>query len=140
MATRYAVERTIEAAPERVWALLTDGGSWPEWNPTIVSFQGTVALGEKVKLVSTVNPKRAFTLEVVEFDGPRQMVWSDGMPLGLFKGERTYRLTPDGAGTVFAMEETYSGLLEPLISRSIPDMTQSFADFADGLKHAAERE
>jgi hypothetical protein len=67
------------------------------------------------------------------------MVWADGMPLGLFKGVRTYRLTPQVDGpTTFLMEEVFSGLLEPMISKSIPDMTESFELFADGLKRAAE--
>ena len=61
------------------------------------------------------------------------------MPLGLFKGVRTYTLTPQGDGTTeFSMEEVFSGLLEPLISKSIPDMSESFEQFADGLKRAAE--
>jgi hypothetical protein len=36
------------------------------------------------------------------------------------------------------MREVYSGPLAGLISRSIPDMTESFEQFADGLKEAAE--
>jgi hypothetical protein len=36
------------------------------------------------------------------------------------------------------MEEVFSGLLEPMITKSIPDMTESFELFADGLKQAAE--
>jgi hypothetical protein len=36
------------------------------------------------------------------------------------------------------MEEVYSGLMAPLITRSIPDLTESFEKFADGLKEAAE--
>jgi hypothetical protein len=88
---------------------------------------------------SVVNPKRAFKLKVTEFSPPRSMVWADGMPLGLFKGVRTYRLQPQEDGTtLFSMEEVFSGLLEPMISRSIPDMTESFDQFADGLKRAAE--
>jgi hypothetical protein len=138
VATSYSVSRTIAADQERVWALLADAGSWTEWNPTIISLEGTIAVGNKVKLVSTVNPKRAFKLAVTEMDEPRHMTWADGMPLGLFKGVRKYTLTPTDAGTVFTMEEVYSGLLEPLISKSIPDMSQSFEDFADGLKRAAE--
>ena len=31
-----------------------------------------------------------------------------------------------------------SGLLEPMISKSIPDMTDSFGQFADALKRTAE--
>ena len=138
MATTYTVTRTIDATPEAVWSLLADATSWTQWNPTIVSFDGSIAVGEKVELVSTVNPKRAFSLKVTEMAEPRRMVWADGMPLGLFKGVRTYTVTPDNGGTVFTMEEVFSGLLEPLISRSIPDMSDSFEEFADGLKRAAE--
>jgi len=67
------------------------------------------------------------------------MVWSDGMPLGLFKGARTFSLTPQDDGTTeFFMEEVYTGLMAPMITKSIPDMTDSFEQFADGLKAAAE--
>jgi hypothetical protein len=139
MSTSYRVSRTINATPETIWGLLTDGSSWIEWNPTIVSFDGTISLGQRVKLVTTVNPKRAFKLNVDEFEAPRRMVWSDGMPLGLFKGTRTYALEAAGDGaTEFVMEEVYTGLLAPLITKSIPDMTESFGEFADGLKTAAE--
>ena len=66
------------------------------------------------------------------------MVWSDGMPLGLFKGERTYLLDERDGTTTFSMTEEYTGLLAGLITKSIPDMTDSFTEFADGLKAAAE--
>jgi hypothetical protein len=36
------------------------------------------------------------------------------------------------------MEEVYSGPLAPLITRAIPDLTDSFAQFAEGLRAAAE--
>lgn len=137
--TSYKVTRSIEADPDTIWALLADTAKWKAWNPTIISIDGTIAEGQKVKLVSTVNPNRAFRLNVTKVDSPREMVWSDGMPLGLFKGERTYRLTPQSDGsTEFSMEEVYTGLMAPLITKSIPDMTESFGEFADGLKAAAE--
>jgi hypothetical protein len=67
------------------------------------------------------------------------MVWSDGMPLGLFRGVRTFSLRAVGAErTEFSMQERYSGLLAGLITRAIPDLTESFAQFAEGLKSAAE--
>ena len=137
--TTYAVERTIRAEPDVIWALLTDAGSYPSWNPSVLGIEGTISLGEKIKLTSAVNPKRAFKLTVERFSPPHMMVWTDGMPLGLFKGVRTYTLTPgsDGA-TEFSMQEVFSGLLEPLISKSIPDLSESFEQFADGLKAAAE--
>ena len=135
--TEYAVTRTINAPADRIWALLTDAAGYTTWNPTIVSLEGDIAVGEKINLVSTVNPKRAFKLNVVEISA-QKMVWADGMPLGLFKGERTFSVTPTNGGTEFSMLEVYTGLLAPLITKTIPDMTDSFAEFADGLKKAAE--
>ena len=35
-------------------------------------------------------------------------------------------------------EEVYTGLMAGMITKSIPDMTDSFNQFADGLKAAAE--
>lgn len=66
------------------------------------------------------------------------MVWEGGMPLGLFRGVRRFTLTPSGRGTDFHMSEEFSGLLAPLITRSIPDLTPSFEKFANGLKALAE--
>ena len=138
MSLRYKVQRTIQARPERIWELLTDSAGYASWNPTVVSLEGRIAVGETIKLVSTVNPKRTFSLKVTELEGPRRMVWSDGMPLGLFKGVRTYSLRPTDAGSEFDMEEVYSGPLAPLITRAIPDLTDSFVRFAEGLKAASE--
>jgi hypothetical protein len=136
---RYFVRRTIDAAPQRVWALLTDAGSYADWNPAVVSIEGPIALGGTISLVSIVNPKRTFKLTVSELEPPRRMVWSDGMPLRLFRGVRTYRLSPVGEGrTEFEMEEVFSGFLAPLITKAIPDMTESFDRFADGLQRGAE--
>ena len=137
---KYRVSRTINSTPETIWKLLTDAPGYAEWNPAVIEVEGRIAPGEKIKLTSVVNPKRAFNLEVTAFDPPHRMVWADGMPLGLFRGVRTYALTPGAGGsTEFTMEEVFSGLLEPLISKSIPDMTDSFEQFADGLKKAAEQ-
>lgn len=138
MTTKYSVSATIDAGPEKVWALLTDASTYRDWNSAVVSIDGTIARGEKIRLVSAVNPKRTFTLTVTELDAPRRMVWADGMPLGLFKGVRTYTLRPVGGQTEFTMEEVFSGPLAPLITKTIPDMTDSFELFAGGLKSAAE--
>lgn len=139
MGLSYAVARTIDAAPDVVWSLLTDAGGYARWNTSILKLDGKIVLGETIQLVSVVNPKRTFKLKVTRFEPPHTMVWADGMPLGLFKGERTYTLaaTPSG-GTEFSMVEEFSGLLAPLITKAIPDMTESFSLFADGLKGAAE--
>ena len=137
--TTYSVKRTINADQQTVWNLLTDASSYLDWNPAVLGIEGRIAPGKKIELTSIVNPDRQFSLTVSEFEPPSHMVWSDGMPLGLFKGVRTYTVASNEDGTSeFSMEEVYSGLMAPLITKSIPDMTDSFEQFADGLKSAAE--
>lgn len=137
--TTYSVTRTINAQPQIIWDLLTNAGAYPQWNPAVLGIEGRIEDGSKIKLTSIVNPDRQFTLNVTEVRAPNHMVWWDGMPLGLFKGVRTFEVTPQGDGTSeFKMEEVYSGLMAPLITKSIPDQTDAFNQFADGLKEAAE--
>ena len=138
MAKRYHVSRHIDAPVQRVWALLTDSASYRAWNRAVVSIEGPITEGATISLVSIVNPKRTFKLKVTEMTPPNRMVWGDSMPLGLFEGERTYRLEEVAGGTEFSMTELLSGPLSGLITRTIPDMTDSFNQFADGLKTAAE--
>lgn len=95
--------------------------------------------GGTIRLVSIASPQRTFSLTVTSMQAPVRMVWSDGMPWGLFRGVRTYQLDPVSTGTAFTMTEEFSGPLAGLIARSIPDLTASFDQFADGLQAAAER-
>ncbi len=58
----------------------------------------------------------------------------------LFKGVRKFELKPrpDGS-TDFAMEERFSGLMLPLVKKSLPDFRPIFGRYADDLKREAER-
>jgi hypothetical protein len=135
----FASSITIHAAPETIWAILTDAPAYPEWNPTVDKVEGTIERGQKIKVFAKISPDRAFPVKVSEFKPSEKMVWSGGMPLGLFKGERTFTLTPGADGSVeFAMREVFSGLMSPLIERSIPDLQPEFDRFADALKRKAE--
>ena len=138
MATTYTVARRIEAQPEQVWQLLTDAAGYARWNRAVLSLEGTIAPGNVINLVSIANPKRAFKLMVTAMTKPNLMIWADGMPLGLFTGVRTFHVEPREGVTHFAMTEVYSGLLAPIFTKAIPDLTESFNGFADSLKAAAE--
>ncbi|MEA2133361.1 MAG: hypothetical protein QOC68_1270 [Solirubrobacteraceae bacterium] len=135
----YDAAATIEAPPETIWAILTDAPAYAEWDSGVERVEGRIAPGEKIKVVSEANPGRAFPVKVTAFEPARAMTWSGGMPLGLFKGVRTFALTPDGATTRFTMREEYSGPMLGLIWRSMPDLGPSFEQFARGLKQRAER-
>lgn len=135
----YSATTTIEASPETIWAILTDAPSYPQWDPVADRIEGRIAPGETIKAYTKLSPGRAFPAKVTEFEPGRKMVWSGGMPLGLFKGVRTFTLEPQGdSATRFTIREVFSGPLLPLIGRSIPDMNSPFEQFVAGLKSRAE--
>ena len=130
----------INASPERIWAILIDGARYPDWDSGVLSVEGRVAPGETITVVSAANPGRTFPVKVTEFNPNRSMTWTGGMPLGLFKGVRTFTLTSVGDGiTRFNLREEYSGPLLSMMWRSMPDLGPSFTQFANGLKRNAER-
>ena len=135
----FATTIAVDAPAATVWSLLTDAAGYPVWNSTVEKIDGRIAAGEKVTVHAKASPGRAFPLRVSVFEAPTRMIWTGGMPLGLFKGERTFTLTPDASGNVeFSMREQYTGWMAPWISRSIPDLQPAFDEFARDLKRAAE--
>lgn len=135
----FATSTLIQATPQAVWAVLTDGAQWAQWNPTVDKVEGKIAPGEKISVHVKLSPGRAFPVKVSAFEPPNRMVWTGGMPLGLFKGERTYTLTPKAGGVEFSMREAFTGLMAPLITKSIPDMQPAFDEFAAALKRRCEQ-
>jgi hypothetical protein len=135
----FETSTTIDATPERVWEILADTASWSDWDSGVVGVEGEPGEGNRVKITSELNPKRAYPVKITEFEPNRRMAWRGGVPLGLFKGVRTYTLTPEAEGrTRFDIREEFTGPLLPLIWRTLPDMNDSFRQFANGLKQRAE--
>jgi len=135
----FSTTTSIEASPDTIWAILTDAAGYPEWDPGMERLEGRIAPGEKVKAFTKLSPGRAFPATVTEFVPGQKMTWTGGMPLGLFKGERTFTLTPQGDNaTKFTLREVFTGLLLPIFGRSIPDLTPTFEEFVAALKNRAE--
>ena len=135
----YSASTTINASPEIIWKLLVATVDWSSWDPGTDRIEGTVALGQRLKVYSKQSPGRAIPVRVTEFNPNRSMTWTGGMPLGLFKGVRTFVLTLQDDGSVrFDLREEFSGPLLPLIGKFLPDMTETFQNSVAGLKSAAE--
>jgi hypothetical protein len=134
-----SVTTEINASPEKIWGILTDASKYTDWDPGMISLTGKIAPSEKITIYAKISPKRAFKVTVSEFNVNRKMVWSSGMPLGLFKGVRTFTLEPLQNGQVrFSLQEVFSGPMLTMIGSSIPDMNPTFAEFAAALKKRAE--
>ncbi len=129
----YRVRCEIRAPRERVWALLTDAKRFPAWNSTVTSLDGVIAVGQKLTLRVPIS-ERTFHPRVRELVANERMVWADGFA-PMFRGVRTFTL---GGGTTFEMAEVFSGLMLPMIRRSLPDFTDAFAAYATDLKRTAE--
>lgn len=135
----FSAATNISATPEAIWRILADAPNYPAWDPSVDRIEGTLRLGERLVAYSKLSPGRGFPLKVTEFTPGQRMTWVGGMPLGLFKGERTFTLATRPDGTVdFTLREEFSGPLLPLIGRSLPDMTEAFEGFVAGLKSRAE--
>ena len=130
--TTVAIE--IQAEANAVWALLTHAADYPKWSSTVVGIEGDIALGNTIKLRSTLDPKRTFKLKVKEFSPPNRLVWGDAM------GKRTYEVTDKGEGKLlFTMHEKIGGPVFPLFAHMIPSFDESFDQFATDLKRRAEQ-
>ncbi len=136
----FEANALIAADAEQIWKILTDGKRLESSSLGITRIEGSIVSGGRFRLWSEVSPGRAFSLRVGVFDRPRKMTWEGGMPLGLFKGVRTFTLTPEGKGVRFQTREEFTGLMAPLIAKSMPDLTPSFRKFVDGVKRLAEQQ
>ncbi|HMV70390.1 MAG TPA: SRPBCC domain-containing protein [Myxococcota bacterium] len=134
---RYAVRVHLRATPAAVWARLTDAAGFPRWNSTVESIEGDIAPGSRLQIRVPAAPGRTFTPTVVAWEAERHMTWSDGF-YPMFRGVRTFALTPGDGGTTFDMVETFQGLFVPLVARSLPDFGPIFDRYAADLRAACE--
>lgn len=108
------VSVSIRASPAAVWSLLTDSQNMTNWNSTIISCEGAIALNQKIKIRSTLAPNRVFKLKIVEYDPCKTLSWGDSM------GTRVFRLESFENITKVTVSETIGGPLFPIFARMIP--------------------
>lgn len=133
----YAVSIDIDAPAAAVWARLTDAKAFPSWNSTVKSIEGEITQGSKLAIKVPISD-RTFTPKVAVLEPEKRMVWADGMA-PMFRGERTFTLTPSGKGTTFSMTEVFAGVMLPMIKGSLPDFRPVFDQYAADLKRASEK-
>ena len=126
------VSTEIKADASIIWTLLTNATDFSRWNSTVVSIEGEIQQGEKIKLKTTLDPNRTFKLKVKEMIPDQKLVWGDAM------GKRTYTLDKSASGTIFTMTEKIGGLMFPLFANKIPSFDESFEQFASDLQKEAE--
>ncbi len=134
----------IDAPPERVWAVLTDFGRHPAWNPFIREISGEVREGARLVVGLGPPDKKPMTFRptVVEAEPNRSLVWLGVLVAPwLFRGEHRFRLEPLGRGRArFHHGEAFGGALVPLLRRSLDTDTRRGFELMNGaLKREAEQ-
>jgi hypothetical protein len=135
-------EIEIEATPARVWEILTDFASYPEWNPFIRAIEGEPKEGTRVeaRIAPPGGHEMTFKPTVLEATPERELRWLGRLLVpGIFDGEHTFRIEPAGEGRVrFTQSERFSGVLVPLFGKTLEKTKRGFAEMNEALKRRAE--
>jgi hypothetical protein len=134
----------IDATPERVWQVLSEFGAYPQWNPFIVRAEGRAQAGSRLVMRMQPVGARGITLRptVTQATPGHRLRWRGrlGLP-GIFDAEHAFTITPRPEGGVWlSQDETFTGLLVPLMARSLDRHTlPAFEAMNAALKHRAEQ-
>ena len=133
----------INASAERVWGILTDFASYPQWNPFIRHISGELKVGERLDVRLEPPGGRGITLRptVLSAEANRGLRWLGHLLVpGLFDAEHSLLIQPLEESRVrFIQSEMFEGLLVPLLARSLDNNTlRGFEEMNGALKERAE--
>jgi hypothetical protein len=132
----------IDAAPETVWAVLSDLPSYPSWNPFIREARGGLSAGERLHLQMQPERGRAmrFRPTVLTAEPNRELRWRGRLVApGVFDGEHRFAIEPIAGGSRLLQEERFTGVLVPLLARGLRTRTlPAFEQMNEAVKERAE--
>jgi hypothetical protein len=130
----------IDATPSAVWAVLTDTGSYGEWNPFLRRLDGELRTGATLEVEIAPPGGRAMTFKptVLAADDHRELRWLGRLIAPrIFDGEHRFQLEAiPGGGTRFTQAERFTGLLVRLFP--LEKTRLGFEQMNRALKQRAE--
>jgi len=136
-------EIEIDASAERVWDILTDFASYPQWKPFIRRISGELQVGERLEVRLEPPDSRGITLRPTVLRAePNRLLWWVGhlMVPGIFDGEHSLVIEPlEGNRVRFVQHEAFKGVLVRPLARSLDKSTlRGFEEMNGALKERAE--
>jgi Uncharacterized conserved protein len=136
-------EIEINAAPEKVWRILTDFADYPKWNPFIRRIEGVPAVGERLKIFIQPTGAKGFAFKpkVLAAKKEKELRWLGKFFVsGLFDGEHFFKIEKSGENKVkFVQGENFSGLFVSFLAKSLDtDTLRGFREMNEALKKRAE--
>lgn len=137
-------EIKIQASREKVWLLLTHFPSHRQWNPFMISLDGELQEGKRLKIMLR-NKGKDFLIRplVKEVNPGHGFAWLGSLWFkGLFDGYHYFEIRESGPGQVTLVHgEKFSGLLSGFILQQIgKDTLENFQRMNEALKRRAENE
>ena len=137
-------ELEINASAERVWQLLTDFASFPQWNPFIQRVRGELKRGAQLVVYIQPSGAQATTIRptVLKAEPNRELCWQkQWLVPGLLDAKHSFTIEPLDANRVrFTQREIFTGLFSSLPARRRnTDTRRGFREMAKALKLRAEQ-
>jgi hypothetical protein len=133
----------IAASNERVWEILIDFPSYPDWNPFIKSIKGEPRKGAKLDVFLQPPGSKGITLhpELLSVAEGRELKWVGhllGVPR-IFDGEHHFLIQDTTPGRVtFVQQEAFGGVLVPFTGKLLDKTRQGFQLMNQALRQRAE--
>ena len=136
-------EIEIDASAERVWQILTDFDSFPEWNPFIRRISGEITEGATLEafLQPPGGKGMTFRPKVLKAEHNQELRWLGKLWIsGLFNGEHIFVVESLGDNRVrFLQHEKFTGVLVPLFGNVLANTKRGFDEMNQSLKERAEQ-
>ena len=135
-------ETEIDAPPERVWAVLTDFASYPEWNPFIRRISGELREGGRLEVRIEPPGGRGTTFKptVRAVERNRELRWLGRLLVpGIFDGEHSFLIEgQEGGRSRFVMSERFTGILVGAFKGTLAKTAVGFEQMNAALKARVE--
>jgi hypothetical protein len=115
-------EILVQAIPAQVWEILTDFDRYAEWNPFVVQATGIPEQGQRLSVTMSPPGGRSITLKprVTEATAASVLEWWGHLGVrGILDGRHRFELHEVEQGTRLLQMETFTGVLVPLLARTL---------------------
>jgi hypothetical protein len=135
----FSIAVEIQAAPARVWAVMSDVERWHEWTASVRGItrwgKGPLAVGDRALIRQPWFPPAIWTVTALEPE--RSFTWVSRAP-GLRVTAR-HSIEPTPAGSQVTLSLTYAGLLGKSMARWTRGITKRYLEMeANGLRRRSE--
>jgi hypothetical protein len=133
----------IDAPADAVWAELTAGSAYADWNPFMTKLDGELRVGSRLEVRIAPPGGRAMTFRptVTVVEEGRRLEWLGRLLLpGIFDGRHAFLLERLGGDrTRLTQAETFSGFLVPITGKTLKQTREGFVAMNQALGARMER-